>query len=362
MTSAPTDFYPRPPRGGRRLYRHSQADVVNFYPRPPRGGRPPAVARGYPSAKISIHALREEGDKLVATSLLPTPYFYPRPPQGGRRQTGMDVFRWWMISIHALRKEGDDSFLVIEQTSDIISIHALREEGDHPHRDRRLNAVTFLSTPSARRATLRHETLKPHRKAISIHALREEGDSSAASPRASPAYFYPRPPRGGRLFVLQKSQIFFDYFYPRPPRGGRPGCGGELAVNVNISIHALREEGDDCGTQGLRWIAISIHALREEGDGRRYFMGLFNFLFLSTPSARRATFPTSKPTRKQSYFYPRPPRGGRPTPSKTGRRGGDFYPRPPRGGRPLKDDGLVAIKKFLSTPSARRATSMPCST
>ena len=85
-------------------------------------------------------------------------------------------------------------------------------------------------------------------------------------------------------------------------------------------------------------------------------MGLFNFLFLSTPSARRATFPTSKPTRKQSYFYPRPPRGGRPTPSKTGRRGGDFYPRPPRGGRPLKDDGLVAIKKFLSTPSARRAT------
>ena len=129
-------------------------------------------------------------------------------------------------------------------------------------------------------------------------------------------------------------------FYPRPPRGGRPGCGGELAVNVNISIHALREEGDDCGTQGLRWIAISIHALREEGDGRRYFMGLFNFLFLSTPSARRATFPTSKPTRKQSYFYPRPPRGG----------------------RPLKDDGLVAIKKFLSTPSARRATSMPCST
>ena len=42
----------------------------------------------------------------------------------------MDVFRWWMISIHALRKEGDDSFLVIEQTSDIISIHALREEGD----------------------------------------------------------------------------------------------------------------------------------------------------------------------------------------------------------------------------------------
>ena len=100
-------------------------------------------------------------------------------------------------------------------------------------------------------------------------------------------------------------------FYPRPPRGGRPGCGGELAVNVNISIHALREEGDDCGTQGLRWIAISIHALREEGDGRRYFMGLFNFLFLSTPSARRATGAIHGGETFQWNFYPRPPRGGR---------------------------------------------------
>ena len=52
-------------------------------------------------------------------------------------------------------------------------------------------------------------------------------------------------------------------FYPRPPRGGRPGCGGELAVNVNISIHALREEGDDCGTQGLRWIAETDNDLWE---------------------------------------------------------------------------------------------------
>ena len=78
-------------------------------------------------------------------------------------------------------------------------------------------------------------------------------------------------------------------FYPRPPRGGRPGCGGELAVNVNISIHALREEGDDCGTQGLRWIAISIHALREEGDISYVETDTETIVFLSTPSARWAT-------------------------------------------------------------------------
>ena len=34
---------------------------------------------------------------------------------------------------------------------------------------------------------------------------------------------------------------------------------------------------------------ISIHALREEGDLRSDPKGTRNFLFLSTPSARRAT-------------------------------------------------------------------------
>ena len=33
---------------------------------------------------------------------------------------------------------------------------------------------------------------------ISIHALREEGDSRPPWCRCSAAYFYPRPPRGGR--------------------------------------------------------------------------------------------------------------------------------------------------------------------
>ena len=36
----------------------------------------------------------------------------------------------------------------------------------------------------------------------------------------------------------------------------------------------------------------------------------------------------------------------------------DFYPRPPRGGRPFKYVAPVAGALFLSTPSARRATSL----
>ena len=63
-------------------------------------------------------------------------------PQMGRR-----------ISIHALREEGDDSTLSVSESAE-ISIHALREEGDKWSRSGKILTITFLSTPSARRATL----------------------------------------------------------------------------------------------------------------------------------------------------------------------------------------------------------------
>ena len=62
---------------------------------------------------------------------------------------------------------------------------------------KRQQSRKFLSTPSARRATdacvvydCVHE--------ISIHALREEGDPLLFAEKAVRLYFYPRPPRGGR--------------------------------------------------------------------------------------------------------------------------------------------------------------------
>ena len=58
-------------------------------------------------------------------------------------------------------------------------------------------------------------------------------------------------------------------------------------------------------------------------------------IFLSTSSARRTT-PWKRSIRRwTSYFYPRPPRGGRHPPAAIGVSGFRyFYPRPPRGGRP----------------------------
>ena len=93
-----------------------------------------------------------------------------------------------------------------------------------------------------------------------------------ATPRCSPGgwsaeYFYPRPPRGGRPRPAGHGRRLPEHFYPRPPRGGRRcspcPCGGPQS----ISIHALREEGDS-PVQPRRMV------------GR---------IFLSTPSARRAT-------------------------------------------------------------------------
>ena len=191
-----------------------------------------------------------------------------------------------------------------------ISIHALREEGDTVHSPSRGSVVVFLSTPSARRATCALWR-SPLFQQISIHALREEGD------------------------VQQ----------------------GTVCVNLfRISIHALREEGDPEDFYCWYPTPISIHALREEGD------------------------PTSAPfERCRTNFYPRPPRGGRlPVSVRTPscqlisihalREEGDwpqrcrqrsssyFYPRPPRGGRRLNISFRDALREFLSTPSARRAT------
>ena len=57
--------------------------------------------------RISIHALREEGDHV------------------GSEAQAEDI----EISIHALREEGDESHTASPGTI-FISIHALREEGD----------------------------------------------------------------------------------------------------------------------------------------------------------------------------------------------------------------------------------------
>mgnify|MGYP006982957189 CR=1 FL=1 len=242
QASAPSYFYPRPPRGGRRCQprpgsrpdqflstpsarRATDVELelrladLNFYPRPPRGGRllesenstTDVIFLSTPSARRATYASRRHrqhranfyprpprgGRRAKSTAKSGPINFYPRPPRGGRHGA------WW------------DSW-----DSGAISIHALREEGDSSISRTATTTAQFLSTPSARRAT-RLQQNRPQPCQISIHALREEGDAMTAS---------------------------------------------TARHSGKISIHALREEGDACNVVQIQLDKISIHALREEGD------------------------------------------------------------------------------------------------
>ena len=260
-----------------------------FYPRPPRGGRRFTSFQWFlsilkflstPSARRATMLVRVKVVRII--QFLSTPsarratcgparlapagrYFYPRPPRGGRR---------------------------------------VRVAGEFPRQE-------FLSTPSARRATLQGQVWQVHRR-ISIHALREEGDSSGSTSPATRPDFYPRPPRGGRLSTKGIPAAAFRflstpsarratcpqrasppqpfYFYPRPPRGGRRYRNRSPPSSPRfLSTPSARR-----ATRGQRTFhpeaVISIHALREEGD---------------------QSGPRKRP--RNHDFYPRPPRGGRPS-------------------------------------------------
>ena len=63
---------------------------------------------GYVTTDISIHALREEGDNQeIYLNQSVTSDFYPRPPRGGRHNNFAQRIPVLEISIHALREEGD---------------------------------------------------------------------------------------------------------------------------------------------------------------------------------------------------------------------------------------------------------------
>ena len=79
---------------------------------------------------------------------------------------------------------------------------------------------------------------------ISIHALREEGDWQALLDRADPDGFLSTPSARRATLPGHGKVARVADFYPRPPRGGRPALVSMSKCWMVISIHALREEGD----------------------------------------------------------------------------------------------------------------------
>ena len=159
---------------------------------------------------------------------------------------------------------------------------------------------------------------------ISIHALREEGDALLTESLELSRNFYPRPPRGGR-----PNRWFIGYRYTRflstpsarrattqvigtclgmiflsTPSARRATCPAALPQHhLPISIHALREEGDMLSR--VSWQCQENFYPRPPRGGRPCGAGatLLAFLFLSTPSARRATAKTETKSLFSNKLY-----------------------------------------------------------
>ena len=191
---------------------------------------------------ISIHALREEGDRARLHPLQDGQDFYPRPPRGGR-----------LRSFRSLRLLGP-----------------------------------FLSTPSARRATCGC-LCQGSVRLISIHALREEGDTSKRRRSRTTCNFYPRPPRGGRQSPCVAFCVF-RIFLSTPSARRATDFLLQLGICLLISIHALREEGDGSSSKGngkaCKFLSTPSARRATSGKDKKVFT---QTAFLSTPSARRAT-------------------------------------------------------------------------
>ena len=167
------NFYPRPPCGGRQMRLITSRRPHNFYPRPPCGGRHwrswfcPSRTHFYPRPPCG-------GRRHFLFGRPRQGYFYPRPPCGGRHWCALAEFcRREFLSTSPLR--GTTVVYNCQITLCQISIH-VPLAGD----DRTSSAVmpvrsTFLST-----SPLRGTTLLP-----------------CLQTRFRP-HFYPRPPCGGR--------------------------------------------------------------------------------------------------------------------------------------------------------------------
>ena len=149
----PSDFYPRPPGGGRPRADARPKSATNFYPRPPGGGRRDHIGR-------------------IRCAVC---HFYPRPPGGGRLKAHEHCARSLAFLSTPSGWRATNGSADRGSKRGKISIHALRVEGDIVPDTCLYNAMIFLSTPSGWRATcFTRATIRGAH--ISIHALRVEGD------------------------------------------------------------------------------------------------------------------------------------------------------------------------------------------
>ena len=118
-----------PARGATALSWWAATAPPNFNPRPPRGGRRREVGLRADRARISIHAPREGGDFPDPGNGSGIVNFNPRPPRGGRPTQCVVVYRQIKFQSTPPARGATLSYSK-PASSIIISIHAPREGGD----------------------------------------------------------------------------------------------------------------------------------------------------------------------------------------------------------------------------------------
>ena len=151
-------------------------------------------------------------------------YFYPRPPRGGRpHEPGFTVlvYRAFLSTPSARRA-----------TSPLPCIAT--------------HGQSFLSTPSARRATR-------------LRVMSRRG-----------TWLFLSTPSARRATTERDDKVAERNLFLSTPSARRATWAKNLGIYAEpeISIHALREEGDAFRDSSTITKHISIHALREEGDSK----------------------------------------------------------------------------------------------
>ena len=325
-----------------------------FYPRPPCGGRPIFPKDGlYHSLFLSTSPLRgtttgslrriRKSFKFLSTSPLRgttggVPFqrhvdlhFYPRPPCGGRPNFGCGIHAERLISIH-VPLAGDDSLS--------LSICAA--------------ILGFLSTSPLRGTTLVFSS-RSALVVISIHVPLAGDDLDAPKISVSVTTFLSTSPLRGTTPCSCPLLVSLLFLSTSPLRGttisaGPPGTAPAISIHVPlagdddalqlpvvgelvISIHVpLAGDDRDC-MQRIRHVCISIHVplAGDDSAGRRLSQSPPN-ISIHVPLA--GDDPACGPLGAAgTYFYPRPPCGGRHPAKSRPSRCLHFYPRPPCGGR-----------------------------
>ena len=172
----PLHFNPRPPRGGRRGYSRKKTFSGQFQSTPSARRATILNAAAPEVLAISIHALREAGDKLW--DMLKRVGWEFQSTPSARRATQIPIFC--------------------------------------------IVGYKFQSTPSARRATRYLYHCQCTGKNFNPRPPRGGRLDESVKVCNDMYDFNPRPPRGGRLPLLCMLHKIVGDFNPRPPRGGRP--------------------------------------------------------------------------------------------------------------------------------------------